>query len=81
MSSEQDKGYCLEEGVFYPDDGRAFQECPNGHLLAHPQICPSCNKIYAYFQCDDDYVGPDDAVEICLKCVKRELKHENTPNQ
>ena len=70
MNVDKSKGYCIVCKKFYTDEHEAFGACPLGHPLLHVHQCQTCDTIL-YFQCGDDYCGPDyDAGVICDKCAK-----------
>lgn len=63
------KGFCLKCKKFYEDEHEAFGDCPEGHRLLHETKCQFC-EVRMYFQCDDDYCGPDGGI-ICSGCAKK----------
>jgi len=70
-TEKNEKAFCLKCKKFYPEKGMAFQKCPKGHKLLHRTYCQYCDTSL-YFQCDDDYCGPDwDQGIICHNCAKK----------
>ena len=70
MSME--RAYCAKCNLMYEVEVRAFPSCPFGHKLQHPHTCDKCGEIFAYFQVDDDYCGPE--APLCARCVEKALR-------